>query len=151
MNQFFSAFLDKDKETTWGAVFQQGFFKPYESMRDFGKELAAPLCMPMICLLGELFLTIQIAAHLLQALTHLLVVKIRGSSDDLYYEPDAALENLDHIAVSVKQIVILAAAFVILPVLGAVSIITRLLATGYESYSLGVSDVIFPDDLQHSF
>lgn len=143
MNEFVCACLEKDKETTWGAVFQQGFFKPYVSMRDLGWELAAPLCMPMICLLGELFLTIQIAAHLLQALTYLLVVKIRGSSNDLHYEPDAALENLGHIAAAVRLIVCLAAALVIVPVLGAVSIITRLLATGYES--------LFTDDPQHSY
>jgi hypothetical protein len=134
VNLFVRNFLDKDKDTTWNTTFQQGFFTPYKSMSDFGLELAAPFCMPMIFFLGELFLIIQIAAHLLQALTYLLVVKFSGSTDDLQYEPDAGIENLAHAATALMYAGFLAAAFVIVPVIAVISIITRLLATGYDSH-----------------
>ena len=135
MNKFVSEIFNKDQYTSWGSVFNRGFFKPYESINDFGLELAAPLCIPIVCLLAELCLAIQIAAHCLQALTHLLVLKQKGSSDDITYEPGEALENIEHICIATGMAFLFAAAFVILPVLGAISIFTRLLATGYEAYS----------------
>ena len=145
MNKFLRGMYHKEENTSYGTVFYNGFFKPYYSVGDFGRELLTPVVLPIICAVSELICIVQVGVHLLNVLTAMLSLKFysKDDADDvetklkvelaqdffLLYNPEGLNISLRHTLAFFVGAIAAVVAAVILPILGAVALITRLGST----------------------
>lgn len=130
MNRLVREFRNNDDgKTSYGILIGSGFFAPYKSLGDFGAELFTPVVSPIIAA----FCVLQAALHTVNALSHLVMIspgeEQKKDGWRFGYDPGVSRRS----AQKGLGFLIVAIGAILLPFLGAISIITRLGGTVYNA------------------